>query len=208
MTYVSPLWTFVWQNFTLTGWLWRKLHVLYWVCCQMMVNCQLMLFAMLMPEINLLCMGLFSGGRVCYLLLLDIEMLIKIFTWAFLSSWWYSCLSIPCMDFCVLITYFFSGTKSLSQKSMTKHHPDLIMGRKQPVIAIGRLCEKCDGKCVICNYRSFQGRCVICGGVGISDAYYCKECTQQEKDRDGCPKIVNFGECQSRSILWTYEIWF
>jgi hypothetical protein len=46
----------------------------------MMVNCQLMLFAMLMPEINLLCMGLFSGGRVCYLLLLDIEMLIKIFT--------------------------------------------------------------------------------------------------------------------------------
>ncbi|BBH06285.1 PHF5-like protein [Prunus dulcis] len=90
---------------------------------------------------------------------------------------------------------------------MAKHHPDLIMCRKQPGIAIGRLCEKCDGKCVICdsyvrpctlvrvcdecNYGSFQGRCVICGGVGISDAYYCKECTQQEKDRDGCPKIVN-----------------
>ena len=27
-----------------------------------------------------------------------------------------------------------------------------------------------------------QGRCIICGGPGISDAYYCKECTQQEKD--------------------------
>jgi len=55
-----------------------------------------------------------------------------------------------------------------------------------------------DGKCVVCdsyvrpatlvricdecNYGSFAGRCVICGGVGISDAYYCKECTQQEKD--------------------------
>ncbi|KAL2650992.1 hypothetical protein R1flu_019120 [Riccia fluitans] len=52
---------------------------------------------------------------------------------------------------------------------MAKHHPDLIMCRKQPGIAIGRLCEKCD------------------------DAYYCKECTQQEKDRDGCPKIVNLG---------------
>ena len=55
-----------------------------------------------------------------------------------------------------------------------------------------------DGKCVICdsyvrpatlvrvcdecNYGSYAGRCVICGGVGISDAYYCKECTQQEKD--------------------------
>ena len=28
----------------------------------------------------------------------------------------------------------------------------------------------------------FQGRCVICGGPGVSDAYYCKECTVQEKD--------------------------
>lgn len=66
------------------------------------------------------------------------------------------------------------------------------------VLAIGRLCEKCDGKCVICdsyvrpctlvricdecNYGSYQGRCVICGGPGVSDAYYCKECTIQEKD--------------------------
>jgi len=66
------------------------------------------------------------------------------------------------------------------------------------VTAIGRLCEKCDGKCVICdsyvrpctlvricdecNYGSYQGRCVICGGPGVSDAYYCKECTVQEKD--------------------------
>merc|ERR1719506_2333926 len=73
--------------------------------------------------------------------------------------------------------------------------------------AVGRLCEKCDGKCPICdsyvrpcvlvrvcdecNYGSYQGRCVICGGTGISDAYYCKECCQMEKDRDGCPKIVN-----------------
>lgn len=96
---------------------------------------------------------------------------------------------------------------------MAKHHPDLIMCRKQPGIAIGRLCEKCDGKCVVCdsyvrpctlvrvcdecNYGSFQGRCVICGGVGISDAYYCKECTQQEKDRDGCPKIVNLGSAKT-----------
>ena len=26
---------------------------------------------------------------------------------------------------------------------MAKHHPDLVMCRKQPGIAIGRLCEKC-----------------------------------------------------------------
>uniref|UniRef100_A0A671MEQ8 PHD finger protein 5A n=1 Tax=Sinocyclocheilus anshuiensis TaxID=1608454 RepID=A0A671MEQ8_9TELE len=64
--------------------------------------------------------------------------------------------------------------------------------------AIGRQCEKCDGRCVICdsyvrpctlvricdecNYGSYQGRCVICGGPGVSDAYYCKKCTIQEKD--------------------------
>lgn len=117
---------------------------------------------------------------------------------------------------------------------MAKHHPDLIFCRKQPgvgkssdttlgnfnfhrkyllLLAIGRLCEKCDGKCVICdsyvrpctlvricdecNYGSFQGRCVICGGAGVSDAYYCKECTIQEKDRDGCPKIVNLGSSKT-----------
>ena len=70
-----------------------------------------------------------------------------------------------------------------------------------------------DGKCVICdsfvrpcnlvhicdecNYGSFEGRCVVCGGVGVSDAYYCRECVQQEKDRDGCPKIVNLGSTKT-----------
>ena len=55
-----------------------------------------------------------------------------------------------------------------------------------------------DGRCVVCdsyvrpctlvricdecNYGSYQGRCTICGGPGISDAYYCKECTICEKD--------------------------
>ncbi|ORM40835.1 Eukaryotic translation initiation factor 5B [Babesia sp. Xinjiang] len=65
-------------------------------------------------------------------------------------------------------------------------------------MAIGRLCDKCDGKCPICdsyvrpytlvricdecNYGTNQGRCVICSGPGVSDAYYCKECCQCEKD--------------------------
>uniref|UniRef100_A0A3P8QGM8 PHD finger protein 5A n=1 Tax=Astatotilapia calliptera TaxID=8154 RepID=A0A3P8QGM8_ASTCA len=101
----------------------------------------------------------------------------------------------------------------LRKSKMAKHHPDLIFCRKQAGVAIGRLCEKCDGKCVICdsyvrpctlvricdecNYGSYQGRCVICGGPGVSDAYYCKECTIQEKDRDGCPKIVNLGSSKT-----------
>jgi PHD finger-like domain-containing protein 5A len=29
--------------------------------------------------------------------------------------------------------------------------------------------------------------------VAISDAYYCTECTRLEKDRDGCPRIINMG---------------
>lgn len=76
-------------------------------------------------------------------------------------------------------------------------------------LAIGRLCEKHDGHCVICdslvkpctmvricdecNYGSYQGRCVICGGPGISDAYYCKECTILEKD-------VSFAICRKSDM--------
>lgn len=64
-----------------------------------------------------------------------------------------------------------------------------------------------DGKCVICdsyvrpctlvricdecNYGSYQGRCVICGGPGVSDAYYCKECTIQEKDVSTVPEYLS-----------------
>lgn len=110
-----------------------------------------------------------------------------------------------------MVLQFLRGR--LGKRVMAKHHPDLIFCRKQAGVAIGRLCEKCDGKCVICdsyvrpctlvricdecNYGSYQGRCVICGGPGVSDAYYCKECTIQEKDRDGCPKIVNLGSSKT-----------
>lgn len=37
----------------------------------------------------------------------------------------------------------------------------------------------------------------VCGGADVSDAYYCKECTLLEKDRDGCPKIVNLGSAKT-----------
>jgi len=71
-----------------------------------------------------------------------------------------------------------------------------------------------DGKCVICDsyvrpatlvrlcdecsFGSYAGRCVICGGVGISDAYYCKECTLQEKD-------VRCGEASAESKSDTFS---
>jgi PHD finger-like domain-containing protein 5A len=96
---------------------------------------------------------------------------------------------------------------------MAKHHPDLIMCRKQSGISIGKVCEQCDGRCVICdsyvrscalvricdecNFGSNQGKCVVCGGIGVSDAYYCYECVRLEKDRDGCPKIINLGTAKT-----------
>lgn len=46
--------------------------------------------------------------------------------------------------------------------------------------------------CDECNYGSYQGRCVICGGPGVSDAYYCKECTIMEKDVRGLIKLPSF----------------
>jgi PHD finger-like domain-containing protein 5A len=97
--------------------------------------------------------------------------------------------------------------------AMSRHHPDLVMCRKQPGISIGRLCDKCDGKCPVCDsyvrpttlvricdecaFGNYQNKCVVCGGEGISDAFYCFECTRLEKDRDGCPKIINLGSSRT-----------
>lgn len=99
------------------------------------------------------------------------------------------------------------------------------MCRKQSGIAIGRLCDKCDGKCPVCDsyvrpttlvricdecsFGNYQNKCVVCGGEGISDAFYCFECTRLEKDRDGCPKIINLGSSRTDvriRCLATYHV--
>jgi len=83
------------------------------------------------------------------------------------------------------------------------------MCRKQPGIAIGMVCETCDGRCVLCdsfvnqkvvvhicdecNYGANSGKCIVCNRMGMSEAYYCRECVQLEKDRDGCAKVINVG---------------
>jgi len=100
-----------------------------------------------------------------------------------------------------------------SAREMSRHHPDLVLCRKQPGTAIGRLCEKCNGKCPICDsfvnpsvlvricdecdYGQQEGKCVICGAAGVADAFYCRECVQCEKDRDGCPKVINLGSSKT-----------
>ena len=104
-------------------------------------------------------------------------------------------------------THSHTHTHTHTHKHTRTHTRKYIYARTRTSLlhlncaAIGRLCEKCDGKCPICdsyvrpatlvrvceecNYGSYEGRCVICGGVGVSDAYYCKECTLQEKDVGG-----------------------
>lgn len=56
--------------------------------------------------------------------------------------------------------------------------------------------------CDECNYGSYEGRCCVCGLPGETDAYYCYECVQQEKDRDGCPYIINVGQAR---MDWHYD---
>ncbi len=51
---------------------------------------------------------------------------------------------------------------------------------------------KADKVCDECNYGSYQGCCVICGGPGVSNTYYCKECTIMEKN-------VSWKNCQCHS---------
>mmetsp|Transcript_19207 Transcript_19207/g.27036 ORF Transcript_19207/g.27036 Transcript_19207/m.27036 type:complete len:112 (-) Transcript_19207:2311-2646(-) len=96
---------------------------------------------------------------------------------------------------------------------MVKHHSDLIVCLKQPSQGIGRLCEKCEGKCPVCDtyvrpkliihlcndcsFGDVSKRCIICGDLGISDAYYCSACVLLEKDRDGCPRVINIGSSRA-----------
>eukprot|EP00949_MAST-11_sp_MAST-11-sp1_P001147 g1147.t1 len=92
---------------------------------------------------------------------------------------------------------------------MAKHHPDLIMCRKQPGNSVGLLCQRCEGRCVVCDsfvnsklpvhvcdectFGKLSEKCIVCGGKGVSAAFYCAECVLMEKESDGCPRIVNIG---------------
>lgn len=92
---------------------------------------------------------------------------------------------------------------------MSRHQYDLVVCLKLPGTSIGKLCERCDGRCPgcdsfvkpevkarICEECAFgKGgeKCIICANKGVSDAYYCNQCVLLEKDRDGCPKILNVG---------------
>ena len=125
-----------------------------------------------------------------------------------------------------------------------RHHADLILCRKQPGIAVGRLCEKCDGKCPVCDSNCVTTLVHICDECnygsnrpsaasstantntmlssvppsnkaanvsfvtdpGVSDAYYCKQCTLLEKDRDGVSEDCELEWCPFGHDLWTEKV--
>ncbi|CAL5441086.1 unnamed protein product [Camellia sinensis] len=89
---------------------------------------------------------------------------------------------------------YFDSSEELYRTCVSTNTRTLMLGHSH---AQALASQETLAKLVKLPSRSNQGRCVICGGVGISDAYYCKECTQQEKDRDGCPKIVNLGSAKT-----------
>ena len=60
--------------------------------------------------------------------------------------------------------------------------------------------------CDECNYGSNENRCVVCGNVGVTDAYYCRECVQQGKHCEGCPKIVNLGAVRACDELFVFVL--
>ncbi|CCF59479.1 hypothetical protein KAFR_0H00700 [Kazachstania africana CBS 2517] len=98
---------------------------------------------------------------------------------------------------------------------MSRHQFDLVMCMKQPGTQIGLLCDKCDGKCPICDsfiddntirlkkrvricqtcsFGKQSYSCITCGSnLAHHEAFYCFECCKLEKDKDGCPRIINVG---------------
>uniref|UniRef100_A0A0E0F5Y9 PHF5-like protein n=1 Tax=Oryza meridionalis TaxID=40149 RepID=A0A0E0F5Y9_9ORYZ len=119
---------------------------------------------------------------------------------------------------------------------MAKHQADLVRCSRQPGAAVGRVCAAHDGRCVACDSMvrpvaparvcdgcngggargSRSERCLVCGaGAGeggaaaaaaVADAYYCKSCVQMEKDRDGCPAVVNAGTARRDAAFIFFSV--
>ncbi|KAM0907243.1 hypothetical protein ACQ4PT_016247 [Festuca glaucescens] len=99
---------------------------------------------------------------------------------------------------------------------MARHQADLVRCARLPGVTAGRVCSAHDGRCVACDsmvrpaalarvcdgcgQRGGGERCVVCRAGGVADAGYCKGCVQMEKDRDGCPAVVNIGAARTDAL--------
>ena len=74
-----------------------------------------------------------------------------------------------------------------SVKSATLAHPEASVSSVE--VRVSRYVDS--------TYSSLRGSTYSSGLAHLhfisQDAYYCAECTRLEKDRDGCPKVVNLG---------------
>lgn len=86
------------------------------------------------------------------------------------------------------------------------------MCRKLPGVKIGLVCPEHEDRCVICDgYAQMvqmarvcddcsfgpqnDGKCIVCGSNKAEQpAYYCSYCVALEKDRDGCPKVMQMSQ--------------
>lgn len=106
---------------------------------------------------------------------------------------------------------------------MSRHQYDLVQCMKQPGRAVGLVCQQCEDRCPICdsyvkattkvricescNFGHLGNKCILCTNfLGNNNengvpAYYCLECVRMEKDREGCPRILNVGSLKSDLIF-------
>lgn len=103
---------------------------------------------------------------------------------------------------------------------MSRHQYDLVQCMKRQGSQVGQVCSACDGRCPICDsyvkpttkvricQECSQGhskdKCILCGnnyGDEGTPAYFCFECTKLDKDREGCPRILNMGSSKSEMMF-------
>lgn len=107
---------------------------------------------------------------------------------------------------------------------MLRHSKQYLqMCRKTAGVSVGFVCARHEGRCVICDYQfddimptmrevrlcddcsvtaDDADHCVMCGSTRTTEvAYYCQYCVALEKDRDGCPRVLNQGRQQRLKSL-------
>mmetsp|Transcript_34323 Transcript_34323/g.53590 ORF Transcript_34323/g.53590 Transcript_34323/m.53590 type:complete len:117 (+) Transcript_34323:40-390(+) len=105
---------------------------------------------------------------------------------------------------------------------MSKHFSNIVLCRKRSGVALGRVCDRCDGKCVhcdseigleslvrICDECSFlvdgngQQKCLVCDVPGAYNlAYYCYQCCLMGYDCLGCPRVTSMGSARIDSLYF------